>query len=78
MLEASQITQNWMRAAAAAAAAATVARPSTPKPTPPPPAVINGTGNPPAGPNQGESRFSIKSSNFAQSLPKIIGLRLSV
>ena len=54
MLEASQITQNWMRAAAAAAAAATVARPSTPKPTPPPPAVINGTGNPPAGPNQSE------------------------
>ena len=80
MLEASQITQNWMRAAAAAAAAATVARPTTPKPTPPPPppAVINGTGNPPAGPNQGESRFSIKSLNFAQFLPKIIGLRLSV
>ena len=78
MLEASQITQNWMRAAAAAAAAASVARPTTPKPTPPPPAVINRTGNPPAGPNQGESRFSTKSSNFAQSLPKIIGLRLSV
>ena len=52
MLEASQITQNWMRAAAAAAAAAKAARPATPKPTPPPPAVINGTGNPPTA-NQG-------------------------
>ena len=54
MLEASQITQNWMRAAAAAAAATTAARPASPKPTPPPPAVINGTGNLPAAPNQGE------------------------
>ena len=52
MLEASQITQNWMRAAAAAAAAATAARPATPKPTPPPLAVINETGNPPTA-NQG-------------------------
>ena len=73
MLEASQITQNWMRAAAAAAAAATVARPTTPKPTPPPPppAVINGTGNPPAGgPNQGESRFSFKSLNLCAIFAK--------
>ena len=54
MLEASQITQNWMRAAAAAAAATTAARPASPKPTPPPPAVINGTGNLPTAPNQGE------------------------